>query len=171
MRASVSGGPPHPVPVGGPFAGFRCPAVRGKPCVLQQSNGRQYVFYALDPMTGKGAELARADRDPAGQYDWDLSPDASRLAIVKYDQNAGRIRVIPLTAESPYDVTVKGSVGLRSVNWTSDGTGWYACARTPAGWLLLHIGRSGQAEVLRQTFMATWGVPSPDGRWLQELGS
>ncbi|MFZ0593441.1 MAG: hypothetical protein WAM39_23490 [Bryobacteraceae bacterium] len=67
---------PQEVPIGGPLDEFRCALERGKRCVLRTTVGRNYyVYYDLDPIRGKGRELARMKWMPGILGDWDVSPD------------------------------------------------------------------------------------------------
>lgn len=59
MRVPVEGGTPQEVPIGGPLDEFRC-AVGGGRCVLRTTEPGEYrTYYDLDPVRGKGRELAR----------------------------------------------------------------------------------------------------------------
>lgn len=49
----------------------------------QPLDHKQIIFSELDPLKGRGKELLRFDTDPAGVYHWALSPDATRIAILK----------------------------------------------------------------------------------------
>jgi len=46
---------------------------------------RQLIFTAIDPVKGRGRELARFDvDDPESDYASDISPDGSRIALITY---------------------------------------------------------------------------------------
>ena len=63
--------------------------------VLDQAEGRQIVFYALDPVRGKGNQLAKLPFSPSQLHNrWGLSPDASHLALLNQDKQGVRILVI-----------------------------------------------------------------------------
>jgi hypothetical protein len=64
MRTPVDGGTPEEVPIGGPLDEFRCALGAGKRCVLRiTAQNEYYAFYDLDPIRGKGRELARTKLD------------------------------------------------------------------------------------------------------------
>src|SRR5262249_24548723 len=89
MRAQVSGGPPQFVLATQPGADFRCARLPTASCVLSETHEGQFVFYALDPLKGRGRELTVA---LPGLNNWDLSPDGSQIATISTD-NLARIRL------------------------------------------------------------------------------
>jgi hypothetical protein len=85
MRVSPSGGPAEFVAdiKGHPYVGtnqggipsFRCPVHAGADCVLaEKGEGKQTVFTAFDPNTGRKGEITTFSGDP-DFVNWDLSPD------------------------------------------------------------------------------------------------
>ena len=176
MRAPTAGGPSQ-VLIDEP-AGIACTRLPANVCVMDErsSDQKQLIFYALDPLKGKGRELTRIDVDPSVaiyNYPWDLSPDGSRLAMVIPSGQEDHIRIFSpggATGEVALDVIVKGRTGLESLNWSPDGKGWYTSSHRGANVTLLHVDLKGHASVLRQEqtrgFFGQWGVPSPDGRYL-----
>jgi eukaryotic-like serine/threonine-protein kinase len=141
------------------------------------------TFTAFDPLIGRGRELIRFDIDPAAaaNYVWDLSPDGTRFAIIKYSE--GRIHILPLGRQTPQEIVVKGWNSLQSVDWAADGRGLFASSLTTGSSALLHVGLHGEAHVLWEQKgsiapsggpfdeptggpSAPWAVPSPDGRHL-----
>ena len=81
MRLPVAGGPPEKVFDTQATAQFRCATPPATLCVVSASDGAETVFAEFDPLQGLGGELARvsAGKVPA----WDLSFDATRLAITR----------------------------------------------------------------------------------------
>jgi hypothetical protein len=149
---------------------------------------KQLIFTAFDPLRGRGRELIRFDTDATADLDryllhyaWDLSPDGTRIAILKYSD--GRIHVLPLSSKAPQEVVVKGWNSLQSVNWAADGNGFFVSSATKVGSALLRVDLQGNAHVLWEQKgniapwngpyaqwlggpSAPWAVPSPDGRHL-----
>ncbi len=139
-------------------------------------------------MRGRGRELIRFDTDATADLDryllhyaWDLSPDGTRIAILKYSD--GRIHVLPLSSKAPQEVVVKGWNSLQSVNWAADGNGFFVSSATKVGSALLRVDLQGNAHVLWEQKgniapwngpyaqwlggpSAPWAVSSPDGRHL-----
>ena len=104
MRVALEGGTPEFVPIGGPqgemLDEFRC-AVGGSRCVLRTAVltgnvGQYFAFYELDPVRGKGRELARTAWSRNIMGDWDLSADGMQVAIPNHYSHDARIRIVSL---------------------------------------------------------------------------
>jgi DNA-binding winged helix-turn-helix (wHTH) protein/Tol biopolymer transport system component len=147
---------------------WRCPLVSGTNCVLRQTDGHQmFIFYLLDPVTGKGRELARSKYTPAIYGDWALSPDGAVAAIPNHDAQSPTIRLLRLDGTGgEREIKVRQASQLWGISWSPDSNGFFAEARTAAQHWLEYIQLSGQVHVLRETTGNTWGVPSPDGKKL-----
>ena len=168
MRAPISGGPSQLLLRKRGLVDITCTHTAVKQCVLLEGDQKQLTFSALDPLRGKGRELARADYDGSSGYSWNLSPDGSQVAITRLAQSEGRIRILSLRARSERDVAVIGRTGLNSITWSTDGKGWYIGSQSGRASDFLFVDWNGHAQVLRHeggTF-DMWGVPSPDGRHL-----
>lgn len=190
MRVPVKGGPPQTVfaaPIYGEFSCSRSPSTL---CAIaeQTPDLKQLIFTAFDPVRGRGEELirfgidAKARLDPiAPDYVWDLSPDGTRIAILKYSE--GRIHVLPLNGQARQEITAKGWNSLLSANWAADGKGLFVSSATKTGSALLHVDLQGKAHILweQKGSIAPWNGPftqwlggptapravaSPDGRHL-----
>ncbi len=62
-----------------------------------RNRGREnLVYYALDPVLGKGAELARTAWLPHVTSDWTVSPEGTEIALAVHDVANPRIRIVPL---------------------------------------------------------------------------
>ena len=173
VRVPTSGGPTHLVLTSRGLMDWRCALSPATLCVLTEGSPdqRQLTFIAFDPIEGRGRELMKIETDPAGIYSFGLSPDASRLAVEKI--NEGRIRILSLDGSAPRDVKVKGWASLNSLDWATDGKGFFASSQSPQGATLLHIDLEGNAQALwtQKGSFQTWGVPSPDGKSLAILGA
>ncbi len=93
MRVLVSGGIPEEVPLGGNLDEFRCPLDTRYRCILRSTQGHSRTYYELDPVHGRGRELARIDWSDEFLGDWDVSPDGTEVAIPNHDAQDARIRV------------------------------------------------------------------------------
>jgi serine/threonine protein kinase len=167
MRVPFSGGPPQLLLKERGFSFVDCARPPANLCVVDQRTGNQLMFYALDPVQGKGRELARMELNPGiVRYAGSLSPDGAKLAIVTGEEREGRIRILSLTSGALRDITVKGWGQFWNVAWVMDGKGFYVACHIPP--TLLHVDLEGHAQVLRQTgpFFDIYGLPSPDGRHL-----
>jgi hypothetical protein len=149
----------------------------------QTPDHKHLIFTAFDPLRGRGRELTRFETEPARgiQYVWDISPDGTRIAILRYSE--ARIHVLDLTGQAPHDIAVEGWKSFESVNWAADGKGLLASSATEGGSALLHIDLQGKAQILwtQKGSIAPWlghqglwlggppvpwAVPSPDGHSL-----
>jgi Tol biopolymer transport system component/tRNA A-37 threonylcarbamoyl transferase component Bud32 len=170
MRVPATGGPQQLVPTG-QFDEFRCALTPGRRCVLRTIENRQHVYWELDPVRGRGQELARTAWAPSILGDWALSADGAEAAIPVHDPRQARILLVALHAppgQTPAtrELQVPGLAGLLGLIADANDTGWFASATLSRGVKLLHINRAGQFRVLRECPIGTWALPSPDGRRL-----
>jgi serine/threonine protein kinase len=175
MRMPVTGGPPELV-LTAHFNNFWCARSPSTLCAFaeQTPDRKELVFTAFDPIRGKGQELARFATDPNADYlGWSLSPDGTRIAIIKTGGN--HVYVLPLDGSPVRDLTVAGWSGFNTFCWSVDGTGFFIGNTRGEGLdsNLLFVDLNGKAHPLWQQKSApfTWGVPSPDGRHLAVLGA
>jgi serine/threonine protein kinase len=170
MRIGLQGGPAETVVTGAELAGeYNCSAQPSGRCVLRTVQNDQFQFWDLDPMLGKGRELARTHSSPAMIADWDISPDGSQVAIPSHDPRDAKIRVAPLDARggaAERTVSVRGLGHLLGVVWAANGRGWYvAVDEGVAHGLLFYVDLEGRIVTnLMESKMFIFAVPSPDGR-------
>ena len=111
------------------------------------------------------------------QYDWDLSPDGTRIAILRHSE--GTITFLSLADNSTQHLSVKAWPKLYSLDWSADGRALFVSALANRGSVLLHLGLNGHAQKLwfvkggirepGDLFdrpLVPSAVPSPDGRHL-----
>ncbi len=176
MRLPISGGPPQVVME---FKGrrdldIRCANRPGSFCAFQELSAdlKQRVLVSFDPAQGRVKELMRFDLSEA--YLWDLAPDGSRIAFITAELPEVHVRFVSLAGKQISAMTVKGVArpNLAGLDWSSDGRALYLSSWSPRGASLLHIDLNGRASVLWQQrgLPVTWGIPSPDGRYLAVLG-
>jgi Tol biopolymer transport system component len=113
--------------------------------------------------------------DPsASAYDYyaaALSPDGSTFALSREYQPEIHIRLLSLSGGSDREITVKSwpGVSMRSLYWSPDGKGLYCGSLAFRGPTILYVDLKGNARVMWQfkgSAAPTWGVPSPNGRYL-----
>lgn len=175
-RVPLSGGEPQKILDGDPRIQFRCPVAASGGCVLREDQAhRQFVFYALDPIKGRGRELARTSWTTNLVGDWDVSPDGFTVAMPDHNAPVARIRLVSLNPSSAEprerDIDVPQFGPLRSVTWAVGQKGWFAAAQMRSDQhftadQLIYIAPDGRARLLHQSVSNTWAVPSPDGRRL-----
>lgn len=188
MRVPASGGIPqfvstlHSASEESPWFGGRahqpprCADSPARLCAIAErsANGTQLVFTAVDLMKGRGSELMRIPIDPRAAYVWDLSPDGTRIAILR--RGEGQIHVLSLSGQTLLRIAVRGWSSLQTVNWAVDGKGLFLSAVRQGSSVLLHVDLQGKANILweqpgeQEGQLDTYALPSPDGRHLAILG-
>ena len=167
MRAPLSGGAPVQI-ASGAFVdgGARCAMPPATSCAIMEWSGRggTLVFTAVDPVTGRGRELARFDTDREGDPKWSLSPDGKKIVVLNAKE--ARVHVLSLEGDPPYAFDVEGWATLGYVSWKPDGTGLIVPSHGERGAVLLAVDLRGKANVLWEQMgsLAMSGIPSPDGR-------
>jgi eukaryotic-like serine/threonine-protein kinase len=150
----------------------RCARSPATLCAIAERSAdrKQLVFTTFDPVKGRGRELATWKSDETADYPWDLSPDGTRIAILK--NREGQIHILSLNGRAPRDIAVKGWNILTSAVWTTDGKGLFVSSYTPRGAVLLNMDLQGNARLLWEQpgGFDIYGVPSPDGRHVAMRG-
>jgi Tol biopolymer transport system component len=171
MRRPVAGGSPESV-LEGPAAtdwNYRCPLKPGSPCVLMQKEGKDYVFYSLDPIRGKGDQLGRIEVS-SRFIGWNVPPDGSRLALVDSHKYRGRIEVLTLSERAWHEVSGEPGWGdFQSIAWAADGNGFFVTSWLPDSFNLLYVTLDGKVKPLLRNGHRQWMInplPSPDGKYL-----
>jgi dipeptidyl aminopeptidase/acylaminoacyl peptidase len=175
MRFPVAGGPSEFVLEAGVLPQIRCAFPPATVCVLGEWNQaqKQLVLTALDPLKGRGRELARIKaQQPSGIVGWALSQDGSRIAYSQYDEQEGRIRILSLNDETSADVVVRNWHSFIALAWAPDGKGLFVSCVRPNAFAILYTDLQGRAYPLweREGSLKSWALPSPDGRHLAILG-
>jgi len=172
MRVPITGGSPQLVLTGNTEGGPRCAKSPASLCAIAERSAdrKQVVFTAFDPVNGRGREIAKSDTDAAADYGWDLSPDGTRIALLK--NRDARVQILSMKGRAPQEITVKGWNILTSAVWTADGKGLIVSRYTPRGSALVHVDLQGNTRLLREQSggFGTYAVPSPDGRHLAMRG-
>lgn len=172
VRRPAAGGSPEIVfeEPGGMWWDYRCPPRPGSSCVLSRQEGKDLVFYALDPTRGRGEQLGKIEISPTRAAEWNIAPEGSRLALVGgFDGYQGRIEVLTFRDHAWHQVFVeRGWSDLQSIAWTADGKGFFVTCAEP-DFELLHVTAAGKVSPLLRNAGLQWmynPVPSPDGKYL-----
>jgi eukaryotic-like serine/threonine-protein kinase len=178
-RVGPSGGAPQLLFNTEGFVQFWCTNKAANLCVFgQSSTGKnELVIISFDPLAGPGKELVRipleagTSGDIGFDYVWQLSPDGSRIGIVK--RHGNQIRLVPLGGGQTRTITVKDYHDLMDLNWATDSQSMFVSTLEPGSASVLHVDLNGEAQPVWQQPQSvfTWGFPSPDGRHLAILGS
>jgi serine/threonine protein kinase len=174
IRVPVTGGPPQLVFTGPVHGSHHCARSPSTLCAIarQAADRKQLIFTSFDPVKGRGRELARFDTDPTADYAWDLSPDGTRIAVLKVSEE--KVHILSLSGGTPREVTVKGWKHGQYLYWAADGQGFFISGSTQRGVVLLHVDLRGSVHFLweqRVRSDTSWAVPSPDGRHLAIMAS
>jgi serine/threonine protein kinase/DNA-binding winged helix-turn-helix (wHTH) protein len=171
MRMPIESGPATLV-LRGDYS-CRCASAPATLCILSEVSGDQAIFSVLDPLKGRGRELARA-RINKGRYGWSLSPEGTNIALVVYGED--QVRIITTGGGDVRSLPLKGWNDLNYVSWTADGSRLYLSgarefsADYPPEFAIFETDFAGNVKVLAQMSGAQgWflsPVPSPDGRYL-----
>lgn len=170
MRAPVDGGPSQEMFVAGTWSNITCPISPSANCVLAEptQDNKQLIVTALDPMKGRGPELARFPLDPNVKDWWiDISPDGTRLALMRTPSEP--IQIVGLNGQRIQQIQIKGWSNVRAFNWAPDGKGLYVVAAVRGGRVVLYADFQGKAQVIWNNTggsTETLAIPSPDGRHL-----
>jgi serine/threonine protein kinase/Tol biopolymer transport system component len=174
MRVPISGGTPELVlTVPDDIEDWqRCARSPATLCAIAErtADRKQLVFTAFDPVKGRGRELLKASVEATADYNWDLSPDGKRIALLKHKQ--GQVQILSLDGNAPQLIAARTWNTLSSVNWAADGKGFFVASYQQRGPVLLHMDLQGNTQFLWQDpgGVEVWGVPSPDGRHIAMRG-
>jgi len=168
MRIGIQGGSPQLVLRAAIEEWPRCARSSSSLCAIGERtpDRKQIVFSALDPVKGRGRELARFDTDVTKDYHWDLSPDGTRIALLRHRD--AQVDILSMNGAPPRQIQSKDVTTLSSVNWTADGKGLFVSSHTARGADMLHMDLQGNTRLLWEHpgGVDIYGVPSPDGRHL-----
>jgi serine/threonine protein kinase/Tol biopolymer transport system component len=162
----------------GGFVLFSCSDKTANLCVFGRPTAEnELVVVAFDPLGSPGKELLRiplesgSNADIGFDYWWQLSPDGSRIGIVK--KHGNQIRLVPLSGGPTRTITINGYSDLMELFWAIDSQSMFVSTLAPAGAILLHVSLKGEAQPIwhRPESTHTWGFPSPDGSHLAILNS
>ena len=151
---------------------YACGSFPSSPCVLSEISDGQLIFSFLDPVKGKGQEIARLAGYQSPEPRWDLSPDGSRIAVVDERKLTGEIRILHLADRKFTLLQVRPWKWqfLSQISWAADGRSLFALAQSSSSLAILSLDAEGKPRVLYEMQAGTgWVpslVPSPDGRSL-----
>ncbi len=170
MRVPANGGPPQQLFTSRPWSLITCAKSSSAVCAIAEpsEDRKQAVITTLDPLKGRGPELARFALDPNdNRWFIDLSADGTRIAATR--SPAGPIYIFSLRGQPIRQIKVKGWNNLLGFTWAEDGKGLFVIAGIRGAHVLLYVDLQGNAHVLWQSAGAsgeTGARPSPDGSHL-----
>ncbi len=175
------------VPIGGDLDEFRCgiPGY-GTRCVLRVSKADEQIYYDLDPVRGKGAELGRSKTVSKVMGAWALSADGTRVGI----PDSGRLgEFVELAlsedpgARSERRVMLKGVGPVHGMNPFPGKPGWLLTLREEAERTVtpgivevptrkegvFYVDEHRNVTLLVESALNAYGVVSPNGKRLAYL--
>ncbi|HEX2584784.1 MAG TPA: LpqB family beta-propeller domain-containing protein [Steroidobacteraceae bacterium] len=174
MRKPIAGGPAELIDTRADiYRSIRC-AYKANRCVLAEHTTDQSIYYEFNAEKGRGNELARTPWSSGYDfYDWDVSPDATRIAYVDTAEGSSSIGIITLGEQLTIKhMTVPGFEQISTLMWDSNGKGFYISSHESdsetAPLVLLHATLDGRIATLRYQLNSIdgWAIPSPDGQRL-----
>jgi serine/threonine protein kinase/Tol biopolymer transport system component len=163
----------------GGFVFFSCSDKTANLCVFGRPTAEksELVVVAFDPLGSAGKELLRIPLEKGSNaeigfdYWWQLSPDGSKIGIVK--RHGNQIRLVPLSGGPTRTITIDGYSDFLELFWAMDSQTMFVSTQAPGGAILLRVSLGGEAQPIWHLPQSTdtWGFPSPDGRHLAILGS
>jgi len=174
IRVPVIGGTPRLVLTGRIHGSHHCARSPSPLCAIGEWTpaNQQVIFTTFDPIKGRGRQVARFYTDV--DYAWDLSPDGTRIAVLKCLEGQLRLTILALSSQTQREITVPGWSRGQYVYWAADGNGLFVSCSTQRGSVLLQVDLRGNSHLLWKPAMHSdplWAVPSPDGRRLAIMGS
>jgi eukaryotic-like serine/threonine-protein kinase len=175
-RIPVNGGPSEPVLTArnGQDNIARCSVAPANLCALAEGtpDHKQLIFTGFDPMKGRGAELVRMDTDPGAAYEWSLSPDGTRIAVL--NPNEGRVHILHWDGRPKEEIAPKNFTFGDALDWAADGKGLFVDNPTARGTALSYLDLHGNTHVVWEETTSIgargietpWGIPSRDGKHL-----
>jgi Tol biopolymer transport system component len=147
---------------------YACGVKPHSSCILSQTEGADVVFYTLDPLRGKGTKLGQVKRPYwSSSAEWNISPDASRVAFVT---NNGRIEVLSVRDRTWQEISLEpGWERLISIAWAADGNRFFVTCWRPDSFDLVYVNLTGKVTRLFQNGHRQWLInplPSPNGKYL-----
>jgi WD40 repeat protein len=172
MRVSVDGGTPELLFKVREGSALACARPPSKLCAIaeQSDDGKQMIVTSLDPVDGRGAELARFDLNP--DYDatqnelrWDISPDGGSIAAALGPD--GPIAIRSLRSRHAQLLKSENLNRIRFLRWAADGKALLVSSFAKGGNQIAHLDLTGKTTFLwKCNGDNCLALPSPDGRHL-----
>jgi len=175
VRIPIAGGAPETILQLSRPAPFSCARPPSNMCVIAEvsDDRKRMIVSALDPIKGRGSELAWFDLDRDVDVFVDnllcaISPDGTRLAITRSPES--RIEIYSLRGKLTQIIASKALGKLVGIRWSANGSGFFATRRAQGGFELVHIDLKGTTQSLYKcTGWGCFASPSPDGRHMAIL--
>jgi serine/threonine protein kinase/Tol biopolymer transport system component len=167
MRRPVAGGSPELVLEQPADVTLRyvCPPNSSAACVLAQQEGKEFVFYRLDPTRGKGERLGAIEE----WENFSLSPDGETIAVFTWKkEHRPTVHLLALSDHNWREISLEPGWNITLLAWAADGKGFFAAALQPRSGLV-YVTSAGKIKPLFFTSYLQEVrnlLPSPDGKFL-----
>ena len=129
-------------------------------------------FTELDPVKGRGKQLQRFNTDPSGSYEWAVSPDGTRIAVMNPPE--AKIHILHLDGKPVEEIMVRNLNLGDALDWAPDSKGIFIDNSTAEGLALTYLDMQGYTHTVWEQKgnpngikgQSIWGIPSRDGRHL-----
>jgi serine/threonine protein kinase len=172
LRIPLAGGAPETILHLSRHANVSCARPPANMCIIAEvtDDQKQMIVSILDPIKGRGPELARLDLD--GELDvlgvpmCTVSPDGTRLAIARGQESP--IEIHSLHGQLIHRIPYQSAGTWIWLAWAANQKGLFVTRKAQNGNELLHLDLQGNALSLRKCIgdETCFGLPSPDGRHL-----
>ncbi len=169
-RVLVDGGVPQLLFETGGMVNYRCGMQPLDFCVYTAMvpDQTQIVITAFNPVTASPKEFMRIPVEAGAQYDWALSPNGREIAIVKEELTGCNVRLLDVGKDEEHTIPLSGILNCTSLDWAWDSMSMFIAGSRAGTLTLLRVAKDGKVQPLwtQPHASGTWGVPSPDGRYL-----
>ncbi len=136
-------------------------------CVLSEIVKDQRVLALLDPLKGRGPNLARAEV-AWNDYRWSPSANGKKIALLS-DSDPGHIQILDTEGGRKSAIGLKGWQ-VQSTSWSPDNQHLYVSGGFGSGFRVASVDLNGKVKSLLDVPMGQgWPAdpqPSPDGHYL-----
>lgn len=170
MSTPLTGGP-REVLLSGRYR-YDCGSAPSSPCTMAfLQPDHQLVFSKLDPVKGKGAEIARIPNYGAQNPHFCASHQGTQVAIANDDQKSDAVRILNVLDGkiTSWPIHKLETQAVRSVSWTADDKRLVAILHSDIAADLVSVDSSGTPTILYEVpseRTVTAPLSSPDGRFL-----
>jgi eukaryotic-like serine/threonine-protein kinase len=178
MRVPVEGGVAEQIAAAARAATLVCSKVKGGSCVMEEltPDRKEIVFTALNPLSGRGREIARIatallpNESVCGLddvcYPWSLSPDGEAIAV--HGHSSKHFELIYTKTGRRSSFNVHGWSLLDWIPWDPGKNGLFAAAIRGQEAFVLRVGLNGETQVVSREpkDLGIYPAVSPDSRLL-----
>ena len=166
MRLPLAGGAPQRLVEANLISNQQCARAPATLCLYSVMVRGEFTLFSFDPLEGNATQVYQI-KDNLPLYNWSLSPDGTKLAIVKGKLGDDRIHLIALGTGREKWLAIRGVPGIATLDWAADGKSLWATSTGEEN-ALLKIDLQGRTRTVwkPKKLSIYWAIPSRDGRYL-----